>query len=168
MDQEPTMSINRRISKAPECAIVATFLILWLTACGTAQPDDMRSQTQVSATVCSSKSVAEATNNLVQAWSRCYIRPETTYVRGVGVITTASSNSIRVQNIDGGNAVMVIYTMPVTDRSFIRLLADIRKTEACNAEVIVRSGAGGWSAGARYTSIWLENPGEGGPALYCH
>lgn len=147
-------------------AIVCTTLLL--TACTTvSNPTDMRTKRPTVAVICSTKSVEDAAAALTQAWSRCFVKSGVVYAPGVGAMSTSPTTAVRQQEIEGGKSVMLINVMPFMGSTSISLLADIKKTTTCNAEVSVRPGVGLWETPAEYTSVWLDNPQDKGPGTRC-
>ena len=151
--------------------ILVLLAAIGLSACGSIPMtiDGLRLQQQEIFTVCSHRSVQEATAQLARAWSKCYVGPE---VREVAVMVgrvpvmvpvgSAGTMRVDVQSVRDGTTVFV--TMPGGN---IPLMADIRTTANCPSEVVARGVQALWVSSAKNTETWLNNPEASGPMMAC-
>lgn len=151
--------------------IIVALATLALTACVSipTTADQFRAQQSEVTTVCSQRSVEETTNRLVKAWSRCYEGPGLSEIAIVAgrvpfVVPLGNSGSTRVDVAGTENGTTVLLRLPSNQ---IPLMADIRVTDSCPAQVVVRGVQALWISSAKNTETWLNNPEASGPALAC-
>ena len=129
----------------PGKSVPAALALLLLAGCGTPQVktlDAARAGPTVSASTCSTDSVAVVTERLSSAWSRCFTQTssgsQAVMVNKVPIMlpTRGSTMSVRTESLAaGGNTVVLQGTGGIG----IMVFADVRHTDSCQALVDVKA-----------------------------
>lgn len=145
-------------------------LAVCLSIAGCAMPrsrDEMLASATGLNRVCSGEfSPAEATQRLRSAWATCFVNPPGVKVIPLGRTVVAHERSrVIITNEQLGAASIIIARLapppsgmmtPLSHSVF--LMADIRETNECRSEVVVRAANSHWEKRARQTAAWLANP----------
>jgi len=128
--------------------------------------DEMLAANLVVTRVCSGLSVAEAAERLKSAWQACFMKPPSINVIPLGTTTAVYTSSRLMVTEDSRGGMTTLFTLIAPQRfappspfsRSILLMADLRETAECRAEVQVRPATDDWKAPADYTARWLQEP----------
>jgi hypothetical protein len=143
---------------------------LLITGCATHKSrDDMVSEVKIFERVCSSElSAEEAARRLQAAWTACFVTPSGVNIVPIGQTIAVYQRSriiITSEQVDTTKVLIARlpppgFGMPLNPMSnAIFLMADIRETNECRSEIVVRATNSYWEKRSTQTRAWLENPG---------
>ncbi len=130
-----------------------------LTATGAQTADEVRAAPTIKAEICSSLDQAVVVQRLVTAWARCYggssRGSQAVMVGTVPILipTRASSIAVRVEGNADRTTVILEGTTPIG----IMLLADVQRTDTCQASVQVMNPSSSNERGRELGRLLVEN-----------
>ena len=103
------------------------------------------------------------------AWERCVEHfnspvPPGAIAPSPAYMLLAGHLSVEAVESSGGAVILGLFSSGGGNK-ILMLMADIRETANCKAEVIARGRPVGWRAMAGHTAVWLDNPQDRGPAV---
>lgn len=154
-----------------------TLLCALLLGCAAPKTRDEMLASSVSSTrVCSTElSPGDAVERLQIAWSRCFVSPRSIGIAIVGNTATAYENSrVALSREDVKETSVLVariasrpLSIPNPLSHSMLLMADIRETKECRAEVVVRAANTHWQKRANETVKWLTDPLLQSPEAEC-
>lgn len=137
-----------------------------LASCASVRPSEpVRDSDPVTVKVCSLKSVFDTRQTLADAWARCWVKEPTALLPGTAArapyFVTIDDQS------ETSSTIALVHNSALRGTGSVVMLADIRRTASCAAEVSVRTHAASWRSYAEHTKTWLDKPFDKGPGSGC-
>lgn len=121
----------------------------------------MRETQKEGATVCSPLLVTEAVDRVEAAWRRCHVRQygsgsQAVVAGGATVLIPYGNTTPFLRKEQDGDTTLILFGQPQNGN--VLMTAEVRKTEACSAQVVARGWNFVWHARASNVSRHLKDP----------